>query len=111
HYMSYNASVTAGQAWSGGSVLVSYNYSGNSELPNSARPDSQSARQDILRGQADPSLFTGLPANIGATLTPPAGPGTTGPYNVTIPYPSLGLNGQNFNCPVATIVVKSTSTT
>jgi iron complex outermembrane receptor protein len=111
HYSTFNFAVVAGTNWAKGNVLVAYNYSGNSELPNSARPDINGARQDIIRGQADPTLFTGLPANTGATTTPPAGPGTTGPYSTAIPYPSLGLNSQNFNCPVATIAAKSNSTT
>ena len=111
HYTTFNGAVTAGKSWDGGNVLVTYNYSGNSELPNYARPNIRGARQDIIRGAADPSLFTGLPANGGATVTPAAGPGTTGPFNTAIPYPSLGLNGQTFNCPVATIAAKSSSTT
>lgn len=78
---------------------------------NSAR-DFGTARQDIRRGAADPSLFTGIssaPPAGSMTTTPAAGPGTTGPYNIAIPYPSTGVNYQTFNCPVATIAASSTA--
>src|ERR1051326_5346663 len=67
---------------------------------------------------SDPSLFTGLPAtlvNSGSgnySVTPAAGPGILSSVagGTPIPYPSLGLNTANFNCPVATIAAKSNST-
>ena len=118
HYQTFNASVTGGMNWSTGNVIATFNFSGNSELPNSARADTVSARQDIVRGAADPSLFTGLPAtlvNSGSgnySVTPAAGPGILSSVagGTPIPYPSLGLNTANFNCPVATIAAKSNST-
>ena len=43
------------------------------------------------------------------TVTPDAGPGTSAPYCAAIPYPSIGVNYETFNCPVATIAATSSS--
>jgi iron complex outermembrane receptor protein len=111
HYNTFTGSIMGGYAWSGGSVLMAYDYTNQSNLMYSAR-DFTTSRQDIRRGAANPSLFTGIAGNPPAgsmTTTPAAGPGTTGPYGVAIPYPSTGVNFQTFNCPVATIAANSTA--
>ena len=126
HYQTFNFAVTGGESWNGGNVLVTYNYSGNSELPASARPGFN-LRSDIRRGAADPNLFNANGALPGATLpaalvltgvgggnysvTPPDGPGihSSTPGGTAIPYPSLGSNSANFNCPVATIAKTSSA--
>ena len=109
-YRTFNGNSTFGIGWNSGSIMVAYDYSSKSELANSAR-DYITARQDIRRGAADPALFTGITATSPATLTttPAAGPGTTGPFNVAVPYPSTGQNFQNFACPVATIAANSST--
>ena len=111
----YNAtsiSQTFGKAWQGGNVLVSYQYSSNSHLLQSDR-SYMTARQDILRGAditaADyPGLAASPPAG-SLTTTPDVGHGTTGPFNVAIPYASDGVNKDDFNCPIATIAANSTA--
>ena len=111
HYNTFDGSLLLGHAWDGGSFLAAYQYSSQSNLMNSSR-SFITARQDIRRGAADPTLFTGVAATPPAgsmTTTPAAGPGTSGPYGVTIPYPSSGFNFQNFSCPVATIAPSSST--
>ena len=110
HYNTFNGSILFGTGWGTGSVMFAYDYSGKSQLENSER-DYVTARQDIRRGPADPTLFTGIPATTPATLTttPAAGPGTSGPYGVAVPYPSTGQNFQTFACPVASIAPNSSS--
>ena len=111
----YNAtsiSQTFGKAWQGGNVLVSYQYSSNSHLLQSDRPY-MTARQDILRGaDISSATYAGLAAAPPAgslTTTPAAGSGTTAPFGAAIPYPSDGVNKDNFNCPIATIAANSTA--
>ena len=111
HYNTFTVSGLFGNAWSSGSVLVAADFTSQSDLMYGTR-DYMTTRQDIRLGQADPSLFTGIAANPPAgsmTVTPAAGPGTTGPYGVTIPYPSRGVNFQDFFCPVATIAPSSSA--
>jgi len=110
HYNTFNGSAVFGTGWNTGSVMFAYDYSGKSELMNRDR-DYVTARQDIRRGAADPTLFTGIAATSAATLTttPAAGPGTSPPYGVAVPYPSTGQNFQTFACPVASIAPNSSS--
>jgi iron complex outermembrane receptor protein len=113
-YNSFDVGQLWGTNWTGGSILVAYNYSSKSHLMNSDR-DFITARQDIRRGaDATSSMFTALPsaAPTGSmTTTPAAGQGTTGPFGVTIPYPSTGSNLQNFFCPIATVAAVNTNNT
>src|SRR5207302_307113 len=67
-YNSFDTSVLLGHAWTGGSILLAYEYSSQSRLMNGSR-DFITSRQDVRRGAADPSLFTGI------TGTPPASGG------------------------------------
>ena len=111
HYNTFETSAMIGQAWSGGSVMAGFDYSNQSNLMFGERKYT-TTRQDIYRGAANPALFTGVAATPPAgamTSTPAAGPGTTAPGGVAIPYPSTGTNFQNFNCPVATIAQTSSS--
>jgi iron complex outermembrane receptor protein len=111
HYNTFTANALFGHSWGSGSVLAAADYTNQSNLMFGSR-DFMTTRQDIRMGQADPALFTGISATppTGAmTTTPAAGPGTTGPYGVTIPYPSRGVNFQDFLCPVATIAASSSA--
>ncbi len=105
HYNSFNLSQLFGHNWDDGGVIAIYNYSNRSNLMNRDR-DFISARQDLRRGAADPSLFTGLPAasTYGSSLQ------TVAPNGQAVPYPSEGGNFQNFACPVATIATSSSAT-
>ncbi len=111
HYNTFSASQLFGHTWDTGSILAAYAYSSRSNLFSKWR-DFMTARQDIRVGAmtaAQQAMFTGLPANLGAgraTSTPTASDATAGSAQyagMTIPYPSLGSNFQNFNCPVAAI--------
>ncbi len=106
HYNSFNFSQLFGHSWEDGGVLAVYNYSNRSNLMNRER-SFISARQDLRRGAADPSLFTGLPAasTYGSSLQ------TVAPNGQAVPYPSDGGNFQNFACPVATIATASSAAT
>lgn len=110
-YNTFTGSMTFGHAWSGGSLMASYDYTNQSTLMFGSR-SFMTARQDIRYGAANPSLFTGVtepePASY-MTTTPAAGPGTSAPYGAAIPYPSRGVNFENFNCNVATIAGSSSS--
>ena len=112
HYEGTNIGQLWGTTWTGGSVMVAYNYSSLSRLNNVDRAYI-GARQDIIRGaDATATQFIALPAAPPAgsmTTTPASGPGTTGPFSVAIPYPSTGSNFQNFSCPIATIAASSTA--
>src|SRR5581483_1172845 len=99
------------KSWDGGNVMVSYQYSSDSHLMNSDR-SYETPRQDILRGAnitsaTYPGLASSPPAG-SLTSTPAAGQGTSAPFGVAIPYPSDGVNEDNFNCPIATIAANST---
>ncbi len=102
HYDSFNFSQLFGHSWEDGGVLAVYNYSNRSNLMNRER-DFITARQDLRRGPADPSLFTGLP-----TYTVMQ---TVAPNGQAVPYPSDGGNFSNFACPVATIASSSSAST
>ena len=107
NYSNYTAAVMAGHEWDGGSALVAYQYVYKTPLANGTR-DYQTARQDLRLGaMANPTAFFSsgtVPTQNGLqTTTPDNTHGTTGPYGVTVPYPSLGTNFQNFACPIATI--------
>ena len=111
HYSTFEGSGILGHAWTGGSVLVGVDYSNQSNLTFGSR-SYNTTRQDIRRGAADPALFTGVaaaPPTGSMTTTPAAGPGTTAPGGVAIPYPSTGVNFQNFSCPVASIAASSSA--
>jgi iron complex outermembrane receptor protein len=110
-YSTFNGSILFGNSWETGNVMVAYDYSSKSELANRNR-DFVTARQDIRRGAlTDTSQFVGIGSVPAAalTVTPAAGPGTSGPYGVTVPYPSDGQNFQTFACPVATIAPNNSS--
>jgi iron complex outermembrane receptor protein len=109
-YNTFTTNATFGHTWSGGSVMMSYDYTSQSDLMFGSRKF-MTARQDIRMGAADPSLFTGLPARSASfmTTTPAVGPGTSAPFAATIPYPSRGVNFENFNCGVATIAASSSA--
>lgn len=111
-YNEFNFGQLWGENWTGGSVVVAYDYSSKSNLMNSSRRFI-TARQDIYRGaDATTAMFPALAASPPAgsmTATPGAGQGTTGPFGVAIPYPSTGSNLQNFNCPIATIAANNTA--
>ncbi|HEY4077633.1 MAG TPA: TonB-dependent receptor [Rhizomicrobium sp.] len=104
-YNTFTSSALLGHAWTGGSVMVAYDYSSQSSLMFGSR-DYMTTRQDIRLGLTNPSRFTGIPANapVGSmTTTPVTGPGTTVPGGLTIPYPTAGYNFQDFACPVASV--------
>ena len=115
HYSTFNLGGLFGHDWDGGSAMVAIDYSSKSELANGVR-SYETARQDLRLGAlANPTgTFPGLqatpPTGFVAT-TPAAGSGTTGPFGVTVPFPSAGSNFQNFTCPVATIKATSGATT
>jgi iron complex outermembrane receptor protein len=114
NYSNYTAAVLAGHEWDGGSVLVAYQYVYKTPLANGTR-DYQTARQDLRLGAlADPKAFapsiSATPPNGFQSTTPADGHGATGPYGVTVPYPSAGSNFQNFQCPIATIRAPGNST-
>ena len=112
HYSTSTISGIFGKTWSGGSVLVAADISSQSNLFFGQR-DFNTTRQDIRRGATtNPGDygFTSVPT-VGptsgglaaATVTPPAGPGTSVAGGLAIPTLSDGVNFQTFNCPVATI--------
>lgn len=109
-YNTFTTNATFGHTWSGGSLMMSYDYTSQSDLMFGSRKY-MTDRQDIRMGAADPSLFTGLPTRSASfmTATPAAGPGTSSPFGATIPYPSRGVNFANFNCGVATIAASSSA--
>ncbi len=116
HYNTFTASQLFGHAWETGSVMAAYTYSSRSSLGSQWR-DYIANRQDIRLGALTPAqaaMFTGLPANPPAGLPttlvsdPVAVEGSDAYRGMAIPYPSIGSNFQNFNCPVAAI---STNTT
>src|SRR5262249_17861256 len=113
NYSNYTAAILAGHEWDGGSALVAYQYVYKTPLAH-GRGSYQTARQDLRLGQmSDPSGFTAIsatPPTGFATTTPDNTHGTTGPFGVTVPYPSLGSNFQNFQCPIATIKATGAST-
>jgi iron complex outermembrane receptor protein len=114
NYSNYTAAILAGHEWDGGSVLMAYQYVYKTPLANGTR-SYQTARQDLRLGAlANPTAFasaiSATPPNGFQTTTPDSSHGTTGPYGVTVPYPSLGSNFQNFACPVATIRAPGNST-
>ncbi len=111
HYSSFDANILWGTSWSGGSVMMDYDYSSRSNLMNASR-GFLNPRHDLYQGAADPSQFIGLAASPPATAmttTLPVGPGTTGAAGVAIPYPPKAMNSQTFNCPVASIAASSTA--
>ena len=112
-YQSFSAGALIGHNWSGGSALLAYEYVSKSQFANSA-VSTLTARQDLRKGAlTDLSGFTGLTNTPGSTFvatTPDNTHGTTGPFNATIPYPSIGGNFQNFACPIATIKAAGAST-
>ncbi len=104
-YNTFTASQMFGHSWDDGGVVAVYNYSNRSNLMNRER-DYITARQDLRRGAADPSLFIGVPdaSTYGATLQ------TVAPNGQAVPYPSDGGNFQDLtSCPVATISVNTSS--
>ena len=116
HYSTFSASQVFGHAWDTGSVMAVYAYSNRSNLYSKYR-NFESSRQDIRMGAmtADQlANFTGLPASppagIPTTLVsdPIAVAGTDRYRGAAIPWPSVGANFQNFNCPVAAISTNST---
>ena len=115
HYSSFDLSQLFGHNWDTGGVIAVYNYSSRSNLMNRDR-DFITSRQDLRRGAADPSLFTGLPAasTYGSSLqtVTVGGPGIASgvPGGIPVPYPSDGGNFQNFACPVAVIATTSAAT-
>ena len=111
NYNTFTTNATFGHTWSGGSIMASYDYTSQSNLMFGTR-NFMTARQDIRMGAADPTLFTGVTSPEPATYmttTPAAGAGTSAPYGVAIPYPSRGVNFDNFNCGVATIASSSSA--
>jgi iron complex outermembrane receptor protein len=123
HYNTFSASQLFGHTWETGSVMAVYAYSNRSALFSKWRAF-ETSRQDIRMGAmtAEQALLFGTPITnaSGAINPPPAGIPTTlvsdpvavagsDPYRGrAIPFPSIGSNFQNFNCPVAAI---STGTT
>ncbi|MBV9549325.1 MAG: TonB-dependent receptor, partial [Alphaproteobacteria bacterium] len=114
NYSNYTAAILAGHEWDGGSALVAYQYVYKTPLANGTR-SYQTARQDLRLGQlANPTAFASAisatpPTGFQAT-TPDNTHGTSGPYGATVPYPSLGSNFQNFQCPIAAIRASNNST-
>lgn len=118
HYNTFSVSQVFGHTWETGSVMAVYGYSSRSNLYNGHRAF-QTPRQDIRLGAmtaAQSALFasgsSGLPtvAPAGIPVTLPSGPGVAGSdayRGATIPWPSVGSNFQNFNCPVAAISTAS----
>ncbi len=123
HYSTFAASQVFGHAWETGSVMAVYAYSSRSNLMSKWR-DIEQSRQDIRMG----ALTAAQDANIifpweipPASPFPPAGIPTTlvaasdavagsDRYRgMAIPFPSIGSNFQNFNCPVAAISNSSAS--
>ncbi len=106
HYSSYNFAQLFGHSWENGGMTAIYNYSSRSNLMNRDR-DFITARQDLRRGAADPSLFVGVPA-----ASSYAGLQTVAPNGQAVPYPSDGGNFQNLtSCPVATISTATSNST
>ncbi len=115
HYSTFAASQLFGHTWDTGSVMATYSYSSRSNLFAKWR-DFMTARQDIRMGALTPeqaAQFTfstanppaGLPVSLVSASNAVAG---SDQYRgMAIPFPSIGSNFQNFNCPVAAI---STST-
>jgi iron complex outermembrane receptor protein len=108
HYENFSAGALIGHDWAGGSAMLAYEYVSKSQFSNGWR-SYQTARQDLRLGAlANPSNFVAsgvtIPAQPATFLatTPDNTHGTTGPFNATVPYPSLGGNFQTFSCPVAT---------
>ncbi len=109
HYSTFSASQLFGHTWDTGSVMAAYAYSSRSNLFRQWR-DFMTARQDIRMGAMTAAQqamfnFTTLTPAIPSTLVAAsdAVAGSNQYRGMAIPFPSIGSNFQNFNCPVAAI--------